>query len=273
VPRALLGYASALARYHDHRVFGLEHLARLFKAGQGVVIVSNHVLELADPLLFVAVLARRWGRVPHFIGQEDLIFRTPGLRELAKGWGVIPSRRPAETEAALRDDGLLMLFPGGGREAALRSFRREPYRLKWEERQGFLKLALDCDAELVFVATVGSEEMYYQSRLPAPSILLRAFSAERYRGTRLSFGLLGPHLVPAFFPFPVQLTHHVAAPLSLGDREALREDPARLAEAHRRVWAECQAHLDRAVRWRDAHARALDRVVRGAQRVAQGLGV
>jgi hypothetical protein len=269
----MLGYASALAAYHRHRVFGLEHLARLFEAGRRVVLVSNHVFDLGDPLLFVAVLARRWGRVPHFIGQENLVFHTPGLRELATGWGVIPSRQLAEAETALRDDGLLMLFPGAGREAALRSFRSEPYRLKWEDRTGFLKLALDGEAELVFVATVGSEEMYYQSRLPAPSLLLRAFSAERYRGARLTFGLLGPHVVPAFFPFPVQLTHHVAPPLDLGDREALRRDPARLAARHRRIWDECQAFLDGAVRWRDANAPALDRIVRGAQLVAQGLGL
>ena len=78
-----------------------------------------------------------------------------------------------------------MLFPGAGREAALRSFRTEPCRLDWEGRAGFLRLALDCDAEVVFVATVGSEEMYYQSRLPAPSLLRHAFSAERYRGAQL----------------------------------------------------------------------------------------
>lgn len=269
----MLAYASLLACYHRHRVFGLERLARLFEAGRRVVIVSNHVFDLGDPLLFVAVLARRWGRVPHFIGQENLIFHTPGLRELATGWGVIPSRHLAEAEAALRQDGLLMLFPGAGREAALRSFRTEPYRLKWEDRTGFVQLALDCDAEIVFVATVGSEEMYYQSRLPAPTALLRALSAERYQGARLTFGLLGPHLVPAFFPFPVQLTHHVAPPLELGDRALLRADPARLAAAHRRIWDACQSFLDAAVRWRDAHAPAVDRIVRGVQLVAQGLGL
>jgi hypothetical protein len=273
LPRAMLAYAAALARYHRHRVFGLEYLARLFEEGRRVVLVSNHVFELADPLIFVAELVRRWGRAPHFIGQENLIFRTPGLREMAMGWGAVPSRHLAEAEKALRDDGLLMLFPGAGREAMMRSFRDEPYRLKWEGRAGFLELALDCDAEIVFVATVGSEEMYYQSRLPAPSMLLRAFSAERYRGARLTFGLLGPHLVPTIFPFPVQLTHHVAPPLDLGDRDVLRGDPTRRAEAHRRIQAECQTFLDGAVRWRDANAPALDRLIRGVQLVAQGLGL
>ena len=273
VPRLMLAYASLLACYHRHRILGLERLARLLDAGRRVVLVSNHVFDLGDPLLFVAVLARRWGRVPHFIGQENLIFQTPGLRELATGWGVIPSRHPDDAADALRKDGLLMLFPGAGREAALRSFRREPYRLKWEGRMGFLQLAVDCDAEVVFVATVGSEEMYYQSRLPAPSWLLHAFSADRYEGARLTFGLFGPHVLPAFFPFPVQLTHHVAPPVDLGDRESIRREPARLASLHARVWGECQTFLDAAVRWRDGNAPPVDRAVRGIQLVAQGIGL
>src|SRR5262249_27186562 len=154
----------------------------------------------------------RYGRVPRFIGHEVGWFKIPVLKNIAQRFNVLPSRRPQETAQALRADGLLMLFPGGVTEAGLRVYRDEPYHLKWEKRSGFLHLALENDAEIIFVATVGSEEMYYQSALRIPSSLLKIANAgnARYSGTRLRFGLLGTHLVPGLFPLPVKLTQFVS---------------------------------------------------------------
>jgi 1-acyl-sn-glycerol-3-phosphate acyltransferase len=276
VPRLLLGYAGFLARYHRHRIRHLERLEHVLRTGRRIVLVGNHVLDLADPLLFVAALVRRYRRAPHFIGHENIIFHVPGLRELATGWGVIPSRRMEEAADALERDGLLMLFPGAGTEAVLRRFRDEPYRLKWEGREGFLRLALAHDAEVLFVGAVGTEEMYYQSRIPTPDWILALFNAgdpTRYHGAPLTFGLLGPHLLPATFPLPVQLTHDVSPPLDLGDREEARCDPAALDALHARVWAECQAFLDAAVARREREAPCTDRLVRGVERVLQVIGV
>jgi hypothetical protein len=276
VPRLLLGYADFLAWYHRHRIRHLERLDGVLRAGRRVVLVGNHVLDLADPLLFVAALVRRYRSAPHFIGHENIIFHVPGLRELATGWGVIPSRHMAEASAALERDRLLMLFPGAATEAAMRRFADEPYRLKWEGRKGFLQLALAHDAEVLFVAAVGSEEMYYQSHVPTPDWVLALFNAgdpRRYHGAPLTFGLLGPHLLPATFPLPVQLTHEVSPPLDLGDRAAARRDPAALDALHARVLGECQAFLYAAVERRDRGAPCMDRLVRGVERVLQAAGV
>jgi 1-acyl-sn-glycerol-3-phosphate acyltransferase len=276
VPFMLLGYARFLAWYHQHRVRHLGRLSALLRSGRRVVLVGNHVLDLADVLLFVAALVRRHGRAPHFIAHENIVFRVPGLRELASNWGAIPSRHMAEAGDALERDGLLMVFPGSGTEAALRRYRDEPYRLKWEGRVGFLRLALEHDAEIVFVATVGIEEMYYQSALHAPDWLMGFFNAgdaARYRGTPLSFGLLGPHLLPAVFPLPVQIVHDVSPPLDLGDRAAALGDEETLAALQRRVWARCQAYLDAAVAYRARHAPLVDRAVRGVEDVLRRTGV
>jgi len=279
VPRLMLGYAGLLARWHRHRVRHLEHLDDLIRRGRRVVLVGNHVLDFVDPLLFVAEVVRRHRRAPHFIGHENIIFRVPVLRELATAWGVVPSRRPREAADALARDGLLMIFPGSAREAAMRHYRDEPYRLKWQGRTGFLRLALEHDAEILFVAAVGSEEMYYQSSLRSPDCLMGFFNAgdaARYRGTPLGFGLLGPHVLPTIFPLPVQITHEVSAPIELGtpaDRAAARTDPAALAALHRRVWNECQHVLDRAVARREHEAPWTDRAVRGIEHALQRLGV
>jgi hypothetical protein len=121
----------------------------------------------------------------------------------------------------------------------MRSHWDEPYRLKWEGRTGFLRLALATDAEVVFVAALSSDEAYYQSVLPTPETLIGLINGgdgPRYRGMPLTFGLLGMHLVPGLLPFPVRLTHVIAKPLDLGDRDRAQCDPEALTELHGHVW-------------------------------------
>ncbi len=166
-----------------------------------------------------------------------------------------------------------MLYPGSGSEAARRSFHEEPYRLAWEGRLGFLRLALRFDAEVLFVAAIGIDEMYYQSRLPIPQLLLRLTGSERYAGSRLQLGLLGPHLLPGFLPLPVKITHVVSKPLDLGDRAQARRSKRALAALHERVWRECQELLDREVAHRARHSDWLDRTVRAGETLLHRLGV
>ena len=274
--RAFLAAADALGAYHRHRVLHLEPLERLFADGRRVVVVGNHALDIVDPLLFCATVYRELGRVPHFIGHEKGWFRIPVLRDISARFQVIASRKPEETVAALRRDGFLMLYPGSNREAAMRSYRDEPYRLKWEGRMGYLRTALEAEAEVVFVAALGSDEMYYQSLIPTPQRLigwLNGGDAERYRGARLGFGMLGAHLVPGLFPWPVRLTHVVSEPIVLGDRERARRDPEALTALHESVWAECQAFLDGQVKRRDEHSDALDGAIRSVQALLQRAGL
>jgi hypothetical protein len=273
VVRPMLWWARAMRGYHRHRVLHLERLGALIRQRRRVVLVGNHVLDIVDPLLFVSVLLERHGCVPCFIGHENLVFAFPGLRDIATRYGMIPSRHMNEAARALRRDGLLMLYPGSGSEAARRRYRDEPYRLKWENRFGFLRLALRHDAELLFVAAVGIDEMYYQSNAAIPGPVLRLVRAERYRGSRVQLGLLGPHLLPGVLPLPVQITHVVSPPLDLGDRLAARRSATALRSLHERVWNECQAFLDAAVARRERGAPWLDRAIRAGERALQQIGI
>lgn len=273
IARPFLAWARAIARYHRHQVLHLERLGSLLRSGRRVVLVGNHVLDVLDPLLFSAAVLDRYGCAPHFIGHENLIFNFPGVSALARRYGMIPSRHMVETERVLEHDGLLMLYPGSGSEAARRIYRDEPYRLKWDGRLGFLRLALRHDAELLFVAATGIDEMYYQSSLEIPTWLLRLSSSERYAGSRFQFGLAGPHLLPATFPLPVEITHEVLGPIDLGDRVAARRSRRVLRQLHERVWQQCQSLLDGAVARRDRRAGYVDRAVRGGERILQRLGI
>jgi 1-acyl-sn-glycerol-3-phosphate acyltransferase len=273
--RGGLSLAGALGRYHRHRVLHLERLERLFENGRRVILIGNHSLDVVDPTLLLAEVYARTGRLPHFIGHEAW-FRVPVLREFARHFHVIPARRPEETVEALREHGFLMLYPGGVRESGMRDYHREPYTLQWQERTGYLRLALEADAEIVFVAAVGSDEAYYQSRLPTPGALVRTLNGgddARYRGLRLRFGAAGPHLLPGLLPFPVRITHQVSEPLDLGDRRLALRDPEALEELHHRVWITCQRFLDAAVARRHHHGDLLDGGIRSLQRVLQQLGV
>jgi 1-acyl-sn-glycerol-3-phosphate acyltransferase len=274
--RAFFFLADVLGRYHRHQVVHLERLRGLLGAERPVLLVGNHALDIVDPLLLLATIFRTLHRVPRFIGHQNGWFRVPVLREISARFQIIPSHRPEEAEAALRRDGFLMLYPGAIREAGMRSYRDEPYRLKWEGRTGFLRLALATDAEVVFVAALGSDEAYYQSVLPTPETLIGLINGgdgARYRSMRLRFGLLGLHLVPGLLPFPVRLTHVIAKPLDLGDRERAQRDPEALAELHGRVWDDCQRFLDRVVADRTRYTDALDRSVRGAERLLERIGL
>ncbi len=273
--RSGLSLAGALGRYHRHRVLQLERLERLFADGRRVILVGNHALDVVDPTLLLAQVHARTGRLPHFIAHEAW-FRIPVLREFARHFRVIPARHPEETVEAVRSHGFLMLYPGGVRESGMRDYHREPYTLQWQERTGYLRLALEADAEVVFVAAVGSDEAYYQSRLPTPGALLRTLAGEdasRYRGLRLRIGAAGPHLLPALLPFPVRITHSVSEPLDLGDRRRALRDPEALEELHGRVWSTCQRFLDAAVARRHHHGDLLDGGIRSLQRVLRQIGV
>jgi hypothetical protein len=53
---------------------------------------------------------------------------------------------------------------------------------------GFLRLALEHDAEIVFVAAVGNDELYFQAKLPTPDAIVRLADGgdgKRYRGSYL----------------------------------------------------------------------------------------
>lgn len=273
----LVAAASGLARYHRHRVVHLGRIAGLLERGRRVILVGNHALDVIDPLLLLAEVYRRTGRVPHFIGHEKGWFELPLVRDFSRHFGVIPSRRFEDTVDAVRRDGFLMLYPGGVRESGMRSYQEEPYTLKWEGRTGYLRVALETDADIVFIAALGSEETYYQSKLPTPGAMLRLLGDDRrYEGMRLRFGMAGVHLLPGVLSYPVRLTHVVSEPLDLGDasvRERARRDPAALGELHARLWRDCQQLLDAEVSRRDRHSDPLDQGIRSAQRIFHRLGV
>jgi 1-acyl-sn-glycerol-3-phosphate acyltransferase len=267
------GFGGALRLYHRHQVDGLAHLTDALAARRPVILVGNHCLDLVDPLMLTVAVYRETGRVLRFIAHGNLFFSIPGLRTLAPIWGLIPNRHVELADAALRDEGALMLYPGSGTEAILRSYRREPYRLKWDGKHGFVQLAARHHAAILFVAGIGIDEMYYQTDVAMPASAVRygnAGDAEYYQGARMQIGAAGVHLLPGVLPLPVRISHVISPPLAF-DPALDPDDADAVAHAQIHLWAEAQAFLDAAVTARASDP--LDRGLRGAMRWLQNLGV
>lgn len=273
--RAVLNVGEGLRLYHRHHVVGMNHLEQALRSHRPVILVGNHCMDVVDPLMLRTAIRDATGRLLPFIAHEMGFFRLPGLRSFMRAAGVIPSRNPALARRALRRNGLLALYPGAGSEAALRLYRREPYELKWFGRLGFVELALRTDANILFVAGIGIDEMYYQTDMRVPPAIfqwLRGTYLEEYRGLRLQLGAAGPHVLPGIWPLPVKVTHVISPPIHF-DHATDPGDRAALETTQLHIWAACQRFLDDAVASRDDHTDYLDSACRRGIGALQELGV
>jgi Acyltransferase len=270
----MLGFGDLLRIYHRHELFGMEHLRTALDAASPILLVGNHSMDVADPIMLRSAIHHASGRLLPFVGHEMLFFRVPGVRSCIARAGVVPSRNLELAARVLRQDSFLMVYPGAGTEAGLRSYRREPYRLKWYERLGFVELALRERATILFVAGIGVDEMYYQTDFAVPRALFGLFDdyVESYRGLRIQLGAAGLHLLPGVLPLPVKVTHEISAPLRF-DRSVDPSNRAALEEVQVRIWARCQTLLDAAVAARDERSDWLDLVVRRGERALESLGL
>ncbi len=185
-----------LAAYHRHEVTGLHHVP---PAGRALLVV-NHSLATYDGLLLAMSILDATGRLPMGLG-DDLIFRTPGLRHLARGAGIVPAN-PRNAHALLERGHLVGVAPGGMREALRPTAER--YTVHWRRRKGFVRLALRTGTPLILAGCPAADDLYriYETRitklaykhLKVPLPLVRGF---------------GPTLLPR----PVKLVHRVMPPI------------------------------------------------------------
>jgi 1-acyl-sn-glycerol-3-phosphate acyltransferase len=162
--RAYATFAEGLFRYHRTTVEG--------RRPEGPCIyVALHGAGYLVLDLVLAGYALCWrdffwnggARVPlRIVAAESRIEKAlPGLPLLKRHFGLVD---PSEETclAALRAGEQLLVTPGGMREAQP---SRDFYRLRWEGRHGFVRLALCTGAPIVPLAVVGGAEAYPGFRL------------------------------------------------------------------------------------------------------------
>lgn len=210
-----------LSLYHRHTVKDLHLLPR---TGPWM-LVMNHSLATYDGFLFGTYAVRHLKRVPRALGDKR-IFQTPALRDFAHKIGIVEAS-PDAGMRLLRAGQIIGVAPGGMWEA-LRP-RAQRYTVRWDERRGFVRLALRAGVPIVVASCPAADDLYdvYGSQLTDLIYERLHMPVPLARG-------LGPTMLPR----PVKLTHYIAEPIV-----PLKHDPEHEAEQVEELHAQATAAM------------------------------
>lgn len=213
VSPCFLAAIDALGRRLRIEVVGLERLPH----GRAL-IVANHAFGW-DLAFAAARIRAETGRTLWSLG-EHLWWKVPVLRRFARAAGVVDGT-PENADAILGADGLLLVLPGGLREAM--KPRELRYRLLWGRRYGFIRAALRNGAPIVPLACMGGDEIFDLVGDPF----------RRSRHLRLGIPLPRPlHLLP--IPHRAHLRFELGEPVAVEGR-GHEDDPRVLRSIRREV--------------------------------------
>ncbi len=195
-----------LSNYFGVKIEGADHLP---KEG-GALLVANHGRTGLDALIFPSALGEKIGR-PVYGLADKAWFRVPAVRDWFAAMGGVTGTRENATNL-LRAGNLVLVYPGGANEVLKPA--HEAYTLSWDDRTGFVRVAMEADVPIFPVAGIGVEELYYN--LPGWDQIERSDLARwveevvgrRYRGMPPLVGL-GP------LPNPVALTFKIGEAVSV----------------------------------------------------------
>jgi 1-acyl-sn-glycerol-3-phosphate acyltransferase len=223
-----------LASWFRTEIAGVENLPP-----GGALLVTNHGPLGFDSIELVFGVYRKTGRLPRGL-TEKTAFRFPALKGLFERLGHVAGT--AENAVALlRGGDLVLVYPGGAREALKGSKGR--YKLAWEKSKGFVRVALRAQVPIVPIAGIGVDDYFRVVKEPeavAETLLGKAFAEvlghSKYVPPLLR-GLVGP------IPLPAKLTFAIGEPIRLG----LPPEAADDAEEVDRIHAEVKERLERQI--------------------------
>jgi len=140
-----------LARVLQPKVYGVERIP-----DRGVLLVGNHTLYgLIDVPFMIAELWKHEIEVRP-LGDHNH-YAVPVWRNLLEMGGMVRGTRE-NVRVLMREGQNVLVYPGGAGEVFRQ--RGERYRLKWKERLGFARLAIEFGYPVIPFAAVGVEEMF-----------------------------------------------------------------------------------------------------------------
>ena len=226
----LRGPIDALRRYHDHEALGLENIPN----EGGFLLVVNHSLATYDGLLLGLAIHEFTGRGLTALG-DDQLFKTPLLAKLVRKAGIVPAS-PENGLKLLAKGHAVALAPGGMREA-LRPTTTESYRVLWEERKGFVRLALRAQVPIILAACPAADELY--------DVYENSLTKLAYKKLHLPIPMISG-LGGTLMPRPVKLLHVVGRPEHPPalDPDAFKQQ---VDEWHAHICEQMQQLMDRAL--------------------------
>lgn len=211
------------------RVEGAHHIP---KKGP-VMVVANHGFLAGESNVLYNAIVRRTGRVPRTVAAH-FIWRFPTAGRVARAFGAVKGNRD-EVRELLEQGELVMIYPGGVREAAKAPDERE--KLFWEGRTGFVRVALQTGAPIVPVGILGADDLYWRTdkRLD----FVTKLTGDPDSAPPLFVGL-GP------LPLPVNLRIRFGAPIPMDHGPAVADDEARVEALQQQVKAAVERllHVD-----------------------------
>jgi 1-acyl-sn-glycerol-3-phosphate acyltransferase len=148
------GFIAPFKFYFAPQFYGLDEL----DVSKPALYVSNHtILGVFDGYPFAIELYLRKGVILRALADSNHWY-IPVWRDLIQNnLGVVEASR--DNCHALMDRGdSVIVFPGGTREICKK--KGEEYILKWSDRKGFVRMAMEHGYDIVPVAAVGAEETY-----------------------------------------------------------------------------------------------------------------
>ncbi|HME03460.1 MAG TPA: lysophospholipid acyltransferase family protein [Solirubrobacteraceae bacterium] len=242
----------------DRIVSVLEPLRRLLQPtlygaeripDRGVLFVGNHTLYgLIDVPFMLAELWRREVLVRPL--GEHTHYAIPVWRNLLEMCGMVRGTRD-NVRVLMRDGQNVLVFPGGAGEVFKQ--RSERYKLKWKERLGFARLAIEFGYPIVPFAAVGVEEMFaFVADDSTPGFAAASHLLQRLVG--LPLPPLGVGLAP-LLPRPERLYFWIGEPIPTDQFAGMADDDAAPREVRRSTHEAIMGGVDFLLAERDADPR------------------
>jgi 1-acyl-sn-glycerol-3-phosphate acyltransferase len=213
-------------QYFTPEFHGIEEV----DASRPAMYVSNHaVTGVLDGYPFAIELYVQKGIFLRALADSNH-FKIPFWRDMiGKRLGAVEASR--ENCAAIMERGeSLLVFPGGTREVCKK--KDEAYELKWQDRTGFVRMAMKYGYDIIPVAAVGAEDAYTVTK-DANDILDNSWAGKILKQTGLAHTLFKDgDLLPPFvkgwgntiLPKPVKLYFSFGKRISTKKYKALSED-------------------------------------------------
>ena len=191
----LLPSLRLLQKYHRYEAVGLNHVPK----GPSIMVI-NHGLWPLHAFLFAATCVERLHIYSRGV-MASFLFQLPLLRDFLLAFGVVNASRE-NIRQLLKRGACVLVAPGGTQEGLMT--RPGIKTLPWEDRTGFVEVALEEGVPILPSYCHGMEKAYWN----IPFLLNQRLHFLKKTQIPIPFFLgLGP------IPFPVKLTHHIAKPI------------------------------------------------------------
>ena len=122
------------------------------------LLVGNHTAFSAAEILLIPFFIRKTIGTRVRPLADHQFERVRGVQaDLMAAYGAVIGL-PESAAALMRNDETILVFPGGGREIG--KFKGEEYTLRWDNRYGFARLAVEHQYPIVTVGLLGGDDVY-----------------------------------------------------------------------------------------------------------------